>query len=74
MTTDTTISITLNGEAISIGQDANLIDLLLARGRDPQQPGIAVAVNDRVVRRADWEHTVLNDGDRVEVITAFQGG
>lgn len=36
--------------------------------------GIAAAVNDEVVRRAFWPQTQLRSGDRVEVVTAVQGG
>ncbi|MEU0493798.1 sulfur carrier protein ThiS [Nocardiopsis changdeensis] len=36
--------------------------------------GIAVAVNDEVVRRAAWAGTRLGAGDRVDVLTAVQGG
>ncbi len=36
--------------------------------------GIAVAVNGEVVTRSAWETTALRDGDRVEVLTAVQGG
>lgn len=36
--------------------------------------GVAVAVNDEVVSRAAWPSTPLSDGDRVEVLTAVQGG
>lgn len=36
--------------------------------------GIAVAVNDEVVRRAAWAASRLNQGDRVDVLTAVQGG
>ncbi|MBV1849774.1 sulfur carrier protein ThiS [Catellatospora tritici] len=36
--------------------------------------GVAVAVNGEVVRRADWPRHRLVDGDRVEVLTAVQGG
>jgi sulfur carrier protein len=36
--------------------------------------GVAAAVNGEVVRRAAWESTRLAAGDRVEVITAVQGG
>jgi sulfur carrier protein len=36
--------------------------------------GIAVAVNDEVVRRAAWASSPLNQGDRVDVLTAVQGG
>ncbi|MEO3813871.1 sulfur carrier protein ThiS [Sphaerisporangium sp. B11E5] len=36
--------------------------------------GVAVALNDEVVRRGDWESTALGENDRVEVLTAVQGG
>ena len=36
--------------------------------------GIAVAVNGEVVRRGDWLTHQLRDGDRVEVLSAAQGG
>jgi sulfur carrier protein len=36
--------------------------------------GIAVAVNGEVVPRSDWPGTTLADGDRVEVLSATQGG
>lgn len=36
--------------------------------------GVAVAVNDEVVPRGEWERAELGDGDRVEVIRATQGG
>lgn len=36
--------------------------------------GIAVAVNGHVVRRASWQSTRLAAGDRLEVLTAVQGG
>ncbi|WP_436756990.1 sulfur carrier protein ThiS [Streptosporangium sp. V21-05] len=36
--------------------------------------GVAVAVNDEVVSRGAWESTALAEADRVEVLTAVQGG
>ncbi|MEU6730370.1 sulfur carrier protein ThiS [Nonomuraea wenchangensis] len=36
--------------------------------------GVAVAVNDEVVTRGAWETTALRERDRVEVLTAVQGG
>jgi sulfur carrier protein len=36
--------------------------------------GLATAVNGEVVPRASWAATLLADGDRVEVVTAVQGG
>jgi sulfur carrier protein len=36
--------------------------------------GVAVALNDEVVRRGEWASTALGENDRVEVLTAVQGG
>jgi sulfur carrier protein len=36
--------------------------------------GIAVAVNDEVVPRGRWPSRRLHDRDRVEILTAVQGG
>lgn len=36
--------------------------------------GVAVAVNGAVVPRSAWKSTSLTAGDRVEVVTAVQGG
>ena len=36
--------------------------------------GVAVALNGEVVPRGAWAGTQLDEGDRVEVLTAVQGG
>ncbi|QDW62661.1 sulfur carrier protein ThiS [Oerskovia sp. KBS0722] len=36
--------------------------------------GVAVAIDDAVLPRSTWASTALRDGDRVEVVTAVQGG
>jgi sulfur carrier protein len=47
---------------------------LVERLAGPAPRGVAVAVNDGVVPRSAWAGTCLADGDRVEVLTATQGG
>jgi sulfur carrier protein len=47
---------------------------LVERLAGPAPRGVAVAVNDDVVPRSAWAGTRLADGDRVEVLTATQGG
>lgn len=69
------MEITLNGEAAEVAADATIDDVLRGQGLDPSVPkGIAVAVNDEVVRKEDWGRTSVSAGDRLEVITARQGG
>ncbi len=75
MATQTAIHIEVNGEAAEHPAGTTVAELLRTRGLDPAAPkGIAVAVNDEVVPKSDWGAAVLQDGHRVEVITARQGG
>jgi sulfur carrier protein len=71
---DPTFPITLNGDATHASPDSTLSDLLRASGRDPEKPGIAVAVNEKVVPRSKWDETSIERGDRIEVLTALAGG
>ena len=61
----------------NIAQEATdsqfLIDLLAARGI-VQPHGIAVAVNDAVVPRAEWLTRAVQPQDRITIIRATQGG
>jgi len=36
--------------------------------------GIAVAVNNRMIPRAEWDSFALNDGDNILIIKAVCGG
>jgi sulfur carrier protein len=49
------------------GVVAGLADVRPARG-------VAVAVDAEVVPRGEWDSRQLRDGERVEVVTAIQGG
>ena len=63
--------ITLNGEDKET--QAQTVAMLL-REMDAPVVGTAVAVNGRVVRRAEQEECELQNGDEVELIRAVQGG
>ena len=61
----------------NIAQEATenqlLSDLLAARGiAEPR--GLAVAVNDAVVPRAQWPTLAVQPHDRITIIRATQGG
>ena len=64
----------INGEPRDVPAPLALDALLDHLGRDPGLPGVAIAVGDRVVPRSRWPETTVEDGDRVEIITASQGG
>ncbi|WP_327236998.1 sulfur carrier protein ThiS [Streptomyces sp. NBC_01317] len=67
-----TISVSVNGEPRAVGAGTTL-DVLVAT-LTPAPSGVAAAVNETVVPRSRWSGTLLRDADRVEVLTAVQGG
>ncbi|QNE77899.1 sulfur carrier protein ThiS [Streptomyces finlayi] len=66
------VLISVNGERRSVPLDTPL-DTLVAT-LTASHSGVAAAVNETVVPRGQWSATALSDGDRVEVLTAVQGG
>jgi sulfur carrier protein len=62
----------VNGTETDVAAGVTLDALLetLALRRD----GVAVALNDDVVPRAEHAARTLNDGDRLEIIVAVAGG
>jgi len=64
--------IVVNGEPREIAPGTTLAAVVATL--TPTGTGVAVAVNDAVVPRAAWPATRLDAGDRVEVLTAVQGG
>jgi len=62
----------LNGTERELPDGATVADAVATLGA-PER-GVAVAVDDDVVPRADWPRYELSAGARVEVLTAVQGG
>jgi len=64
--------LSVNGTEHDLASGATVSALLdaLALRRD----GVAVALNDDVVPRAEHATRILHDGDRLEIIVAVAGG
>ena len=63
---------TINGRLRELPDDATVGTLLELLGS--ARTGVAVASNDCIVRRDEYDSHRLRDGDRVEVIEAVAGG
>ncbi len=63
---------TVNGEQRVLDLGTTVGRLLRELGVG--EAGIAVAVNDRIVRKAAFDEHALHDGDAVEIIRAVAGG
>jgi sulfur carrier protein len=69
------VRLIVNGEAREVPDRLTIAELVageapsLAEGR-----GVAVAVEAEVIPRSAWEKRRLEEGQRVEVLAAIQGG
>lgn len=66
------MTLVVNGEPQEVDDGATVQDVVALVGARPT--GTAVAVNGDVVPRGAWGHRPLHEGDRIEVLTAVQGG
>lgn len=66
--------VTVNGAATDLPDGTSVADVVARAAGTSAGRGVAVAVNDEVVPRADWAATAVRDADRVEILTAVQGG
>ncbi len=66
------MNVSVNGEPRRLATGTTLDALVADLTAAPS--GVAAAVNEAVVPRSRWNRTLLDDGDRVEVLTAVQGG
>ncbi|MFI8099841.1 sulfur carrier protein ThiS [Streptomyces sp. NPDC086023] len=66
------MTVSVNGEPREVAPGTTLDALVATLTSAPS--GVAAAVNETVVPRGQWPATALGEGDRVEVLTAVQGG
>lgn len=66
------MTVYLNNKETEVAEGTTLDKLLSDAGIIG--PGIAVAINNSVVRKAMWAQTIPAEGDRITVITAVCGG
>lgn len=67
------MKIYLNHEPIEVPGSEQTLQTLLER-EGMTKPGIAVAVDNKVVPRKDWAQTTLRDNMRLTIIHAVCGG
>lgn len=74
------MNLEINGTTQLVSAETKIVDLIkifAPKTIDPQsgQPsGVAIALNDAVVPKSQWEQVALKTGDRIEIVTAVQGG
>lgn len=62
-----------NGASVSVDENTTLFDFLSAN-QIADKTGIAVAINQAVIAKQNWQQIILKNNDQILVITATQGG
>ena len=66
------ITITVNGEQRSAAPGSTVSDLLREMGLNPGR--VAIERNLDILSRPDWQKTLLEAGDRYEIVQFVGGG
>lgn len=64
--------IQVNGEPREVEENISLPELIAGLDLKPEQ--IAIELNHHVVRRAQWDNTLLQADDKVEIVHFVGGG
>jgi sulfur carrier protein len=66
--------IRLNGKPLELDTSLSLAELLHKYGITPSTGRVAIAFNERIAFREEWNSLIVEEGDRIEIIHAAQGG
>lgn len=66
------ITLLVNGEHQTCPSETKLPSLLAQLGLNPRL--IAVEYNGEILHRQFWEETLMQEGDRLEIVTIVGGG
>ena len=64
----------INGRPQELDAGATVESIVAALPDAPQGRGVAVALDGEVIPRGQWRSTSLDEGARIEVVVAVQGG
>ncbi len=70
---DPLIKITINGENRTLNVKKTVYDLV-NEICGPDAQGVAVAKNGAIIRKSEWKLTLIEGGDKLEVLQATSGG
>ena len=67
------MEITLNDQLKTVTESATLYDIVFTQLGEKQN-GVAVALNNTVIPKPNWQTTKLTSNDNILIIKATQGG
>lgn len=67
------MEIFVNNQPIQTEEQTSLLSLVYSQVGENSK-GLAVAINEEVIPKNEWDKTILNQHDQVLIIKATQGG
>ena len=66
------MNVIVNGNETHIAEGSVISDLIRSLDLNPVR--LAIELNRRIIRRAEWDSTTISEGDRVEIVHFVGGG
>jgi len=66
------MTILLNGQHKTVGNISNLEELI--RSVVDKDAGLIVEMNEKIIKREQWPHHIVQEGDVIELIRLVGGG
>jgi sulfur carrier protein len=66
--------ILVNGKPIDVEREKPVSEVIHTCGVPADRTGVAVALNEIVIPRIQWDTKMVHEGDRIEIVHAVQGG
>jgi sulfur carrier protein len=66
------MKITVNNDTQSINNASSIAEMVTQLNIEPK--GIAIAINQTVISKSDWNNTTLKENENITIIKATQGG
>lgn len=67
------MEITINNHIQTVAESVTLFEIVFAQLGE-KQSGVAVALNNAVISKTQWQTTQLKSNDQILIIKATQGG
>ena len=68
------MKIKVNGENRKLEKVTNVNDFLKNHLQCKDTKSIAIAINGTIVLRSQWDLTIIDENDEIEIVHAVQGG
>lgn len=66
------MQVVVNDEAVHCAEGVRVSELLIQLQQD--KPGVALALNQHILPRTQWDHHPLQDGDSLLLFQVIAGG